>query len=198
MREAGAKFEMTAYYELYDSLTPQLFNWVALSPFIPIREIHRRRLKIFYERFQVSRNIDDDVNFLWQEMKTGAIYADVPQMLETVSQKHSVGLLSNADKDDPLIEILNESSHRFDVIITSEHVGAYKPAPMMFERMLNALNCRNTEVVMVGDSLMSDVLGAHQCDIPVVWINRTRKPWLPKYPKPDFEISNMQDLLRIL
>ena len=61
-----------------------------------------------------------------RSMKECRIYQEVPRVLEVLRSKYRIGLLSNADNDDPLIEILLKSGLKFDSIVTSESVKAYK------------------------------------------------------------------------
>jgi len=50
---------------------------------------------------------------------------------------------------------------------------------------------------MVGDNLMTDILGASRTGIRSVWINREQK--LPdKDIKPTYEITNLEELFPIL
>jgi len=52
-----------------------------------------------------------------------------------------------------------------DYIVTSEEAGAEKPSGKMFELTLSKLGMRGEEVIMVGDSLKKDVVGAESCGI---------------------------------
>ncbi|MCI4351120.1 MAG: HAD family hydrolase [Thermoplasmata archaeon] len=67
----------------------------------------------------------------------------------------------------------------FDVLITSEEVGAAKPDPEIFQAALDGLKVARDEVVMVGDSWPSDVLGARAAGLTAVWFNRGA------FPNPD-------------
>ena len=60
----------------------------------------------------------------------------------------------------------------FDVVTVSEEVGVAKPALRIFEVTLDRLGVAASQVVMVGDSLSSDVAGARLAGIRTVWLNR--------------------------
>lgn len=45
-------------------------------------------------------------------------------------------------------------------LVTSEEIGSEKPAPLNFKKGLLKLNLKANEVVMIGDSLEKDILGA--------------------------------------
>ncbi len=60
-----------------------------------------------------------------------------------------------------------------DVMVTAEEVGTSKPNPVMFELTLERLGVTADEVVMVGDSWESDVVGAWNAGIRhIYWLNR--------------------------
>lgn len=198
IRDHGVHFSMDEYYNLYDKLTKELFRWDKISPFIKIRDIHKLRLQKIYQIFNVKRNIDKDVEFLWNEMGRCKIYPEVTEVLNVLSTRYRICLLTNADDDDPLIRILEGNGFSFHKVITSESVGAYKPSPILFETSLKHLNCRKNEVLMIGDSLLSDVLGAHNFGIKVVWIDRKFRNDTEHYPTPDYHIHNLKQLYDII
>jgi 2-haloacid dehalogenase/putative hydrolase of the HAD superfamily len=85
----------------------------------------------------------------------------------------------------------------FDAVVCSEEVGAYKPAAAMFERGLAALGLGAHEVLHVGDSVRSDVLGAHAAGIRAAWINRRGRPPAEGGPAA-YVLDDLFDLLAIL
>lgn len=189
---------MSKYYRLYDNLTKKYFNWQAINPFISIREIHRRRLNSIYQHYSVNRNIEQDVNYLWQKMATSKIYPDVPEVLNIISNRYKVALLSNADHDDPLIQILVNSEFSFDAIVTSHQLELYKPSPELFYCVLDKINLNKNEVIMVGDSPISDISGAKNAGIKIIWLNRNGVQLGSHFPEPDYQISNLTQLLDLI
>jgi HAD superfamily hydrolase (TIGR01549 family) len=98
-------------------------------------------------------------------------------LLEALRQRARIGIVSNnllleqRDKLDycklaPLI----------DVLVVSEEVGASKPDPHIFHVVLERLDCKPSDVVMIGDSWSADVLGATQLGIRSIWLNRYSLP----------------------
>ena len=59
-----------------------------------------------------------------------------------------------------------------EALITSEDVGALKPAPAIYEAALQQLGARPAQTVMVGDNWLADVVGARAVGIRPVWLNR--------------------------
>ena len=62
--------------------------------------------------------------------------------------------------------------HYFEVVSISEAVGVAKPDVRIFESTLDQLSLTADEVVMVGDSLSSDIEGARRAKIRSVWLKR--------------------------
>lgn len=198
IEEEGTKVNLTDYYHRYNELVHELFNWPKIQPFRKIRDIHRHRLEIFYNEYNITRDIDSDVNYLWQQMKTSQIYPEVADVIDNLKKEYKIGLISNADRDDPLIEILHENEYTFDAITTSEEVCTYKPNKKIFDVALQKLDCLPENALIIGDSCISDIQGAHNSNIKCVWINRKQKPLPGGIPKPDFEINNLTSLTSIL
>ena len=63
----------------------------------------------------------------------------------------------------------------FDHIVTSEDAKSYKPRTEIFHMALEQMRLSPHEVLHIGDSLDSDVLGAHKCGIDSFWLNRKKR-----------------------
>ena len=61
---------------------------------------------------------------------------------------------------------------RFEMLAISEEVGVPKPDPHIFNVALDRMSLGTDDVVMVGDSLTSDVAGALGVGIATVWLDR--------------------------
>jgi 2-haloacid dehalogenase len=103
-----------------------------------------------------------------------------------------VCVVSDADHDG-LHATITHHGLRFDAVVCSERVGAYKPAAAMFEAGLAALGLAAHEVLHVGDSLRSDVRGAHAAGIRAVWVNRRGLPLTERGPAA-FVIADLSEL----
>lgn len=198
LEQSGVKINISNYYRLYDDLTRRHFHWSKINPFISIREIHRRRLKEIYQFYRVYRDIEQDVSFLWDCMATSKIYPEASELLLKIPHRYKVALLSNADFDDPLVEKLVIAGYKFDAIVTSFQLKKYKPHPALFSFVLEKLSLTKDEVIMIGDSPESDIQGARNAGIKIIWINRKKNKLASHYPQPDFQISNLIQLNKII
>jgi putative hydrolase of the HAD superfamily len=83
-------------------------------------------------------------------------------------------------------------------IIISEEVGISKPDPGIFEHAFNNIEQYDkSRVLMVGDSLSSDIQGGINFGIDTCWYN-PHKTQNQTQISPSYEISNLMELLSIL
>lgn len=82
-------------------------------------------------------------------------------------------------------------------LLISTEVGAPKPHPDMYLKALEMLGgLKPTEVLMIGDSLTSDIQGAINAGIPACWYNPEHKA-RPDGMKIDFEIDRMEQMSEV-
>ena len=68
------------------------------------------------------------------------------------------------------------SAFPFREIFISEELGAIKPTPEFFRRILARIGTDPAECLMVGDSLTSDIAGATRAGMPCVFYNPDGRP----------------------
>lgn len=126
------------------------------------------------------------------------IYEDTFSVLEKLKGKYKLLLLTNGSPDlqNTKLAITPEIAPYFDSIVISGSFGRGKPDPSIFEYALKKLNVTKDEAIMVGDNLMTDILGASRVEMKSVWINREMKE--RNEVKPDYEIKQLEELLGIL
>ena len=122
----------------------------------------------------------------------------MPEVLKKINGRYKTCILSNADNDDPLIDILLRNGFHFNFIVTSELVEAYKPQPIIFQKALAGMKCQKDQVILIGDSQLSDVLGAKNFGIKVIWLNRKGESLGADFPEPDYQITNLNQLFDII
>ena len=85
-----------------------------------------------------------------------------------------------------------------DGIFLSERLGAEKPGAAFFERVFEAIRPRDLSAVMiVGDSLTSDIQGGMNAGIRTCWYNPGRLPAPAQY-RIDLEIRDLRELSDII
>jgi len=85
----------------------------------------------------------------------------------------------------------------FETVVISNDVGIAKPDPEIFNIAFKNMKLNNKkEVLMIGDSLSSDILGGINAGIDTCWINNNGID--NKDIEPVYTISNIGELIKIL
>ncbi|PLS18636.1 haloacid dehalogenase [Bacillus sp. M6-12] len=126
------------------------------------------------------------------------VYEETFATLDRLKGQYKLLLLTNGSPDlqKTKLEITSELVPYFDQIVISGDFGKGKPDPSLFEHALERMSLGKDDVIMVGDNLMTDILGANRAGIKSVWINRhnkTREEVVPAY-----EIRHLEELFPIL
>lgn len=92
----------------------------------------------------------------------------------------------------------SELSSYFDTIIVSEDAGCQKPHTGIFDYTFEKLEITEKQQVMIiGDSLSSDIKGGYMYGIDTCWFNPTHKLNQTEI-SPTYEIDQLDQLLQIL
>jgi 5'-nucleotidase len=100
---------------------------------------------------------------------------DAEQTLKILKEGgHRLAVISNAGDDADVQALVNNSGLRpyLDFALSSAACGIRKPNPRIFEIALQHWGLRREDVIMVGDTLGADILGARNAGISSVWITR--------------------------
>lgn len=116
---------------------------------------------------------DDDRHFLSESLSRWQPFADTGPALERLREAgYRLGILSNVD-DDLLAATLTHFPIDFDLLVTAQQVGSYKPALGHFREARRHIG--EAAWLHVAQSFFHDVQPAAALDLPVVWINRLQE-----------------------
>lgn len=131
-------------------------------------------------------------------------YPDAKTTLKHLFQQgYRLGLLSNAT-DDPFIQrLVNRLELRpwLSPTFSSAGLGLRKPLPKPFDLILSRWNLPPESVIMVGDTLNADILGAHNVGMRGVLITADESPRNDEHRKtiiPDATIAALRELPDLL
>ncbi|MBE1554167.1 HAD family hydrolase [Sporosarcina limicola] len=127
------------------------------------------------------------------------VYEETFSVLDKLKGNYKLVLLTNGSTSlqHTKLEITPEISPYFDHIIISGAFGKGKPEPTIFEHVLALNDVTADEALMVGDNLMTDILGSSRVGMRSVWINREQKERSGEII-PTYEIDNLEMLFPIL
>jgi putative hydrolase of the HAD superfamily len=126
------------------------------------------------------------------------VYEETFKILDALKENYQLLLLTNGSPDlqNTKLTITPELVPYFDQIVISGDFGRGKPDPSIFEHALSRMSIEKDEAIMVGDNLMTDILGANRAGIKSVWINRHNKERNEVIPT--YEIQHLEELYTIL
>jgi len=111
------------------------------------------------KHFQSSAVSETIIQTQFEHWRKPAIFEESNEFL--LQLEVPVYILSNIDTADVLAAMNYHDIQATDVI-TSEDVRSYKPRPEMFMEAMQRRNLKPEEVIHIGDTLTSDVLGAQR------------------------------------
>lgn len=118
------------------------------------------------------------------------LYDDTQVFLEQVRKLGLVTcIVSNADRAD-VDAALALHGVRVDHVVTSEDARCYKPHRGMFDLAMTTTGLPASDLVHIGDSWRSDVMGAAGVGIAAVWLNRPGR----SHPDPNHPAHEVRDL----
>jgi len=109
-------------------------------------------------------------HFLSESLASWQPFADTGAALNRLREAgYRLGILSNVD-DDLLAATLEHFPVDFDLLVTAQQVGSYKPALGHFREAQRRIG--EARWLHVAQSFFHDVEPAVALELPVVWINR--------------------------
>lgn len=199
MIEFGIEYDENYHLKIYQDINTAI--WKEFEEGL----ITQAKLKI--ERFKrLSNKLKinfDEILFAKSYMKhlgNGSfLYDDSVDLVETLSKNHKLSIITNgltAVQENRIRKSI--ISHHFKDIVISEEISVSKPNPEIFEHALKNINHTDkSKVLMIGDSLTSDIQGGINFGIHTCWYN-PNKLVNKSGIKPTYEISNFNELKVLL
>jgi len=192
--ECYALFEKT-YHEVNKPLWLKLERGECTGEFIKIE-----RFVQLVNRLNLSCDPVEMSDFYIMRLGEGIeMFPYASEVCEVLSQDYKLVAVTNG------IKAVQENRMKrsglvkyFEAIIISEDVGYSKPHPMIFEMAMQKIGTRDkNKVLMIGDSLKVDILGAHEAGFDTCWVNFKGLP-SPEVSVHKWEIRKLEQLLNYL
>ena len=129
--------------------------------------------KFFKNTKDLNEFIEDAYNFFLGERHKVTFYDDVVEVLEELSSKYKLGVLTNGNADVNKLKI----GHLFDFSISSMDVKSNKPGKSHFVKARELSKVDFKDTLHVGDHQVNDVLGARDLGINTIWFNLNNVKW---------------------
>ena len=107
------------------------------------------------------------------------VFPEVPEVLTELKKRgYKLAIVSNATSGRLIRKAAagRDLTQYFETIIVSADIGYRKPHPKIYQLVLEQLNAKPEETVMVGDLLEIDIAGAQQLGIKTILTKFITKP----------------------
>ncbi|HEY3049581.1 MAG TPA: HAD family hydrolase [Polaromonas sp.] len=132
---------------------------------------------------------EEAFNVFFDERNRVTLFDDAVLALEFLSSRFPLVALSNGNAD---IQRIGIGSY-FQASISAQQFGVGKPDPRIFHAAAGAVGVSPAHVLHVGDDATLDVLGALNCDMQTVWVNRADHVW-PHDATPHETVTSLTEL----
>lgn len=177
----------------------------SLTGEISMEEMYIYRVKHAYADFNAEISDKEALEFQY-------IYADgqkhlqltpfLAEKLQLLRQKFILGVITNGTSEHQWDKInamnLTEYFPR-ETIIVSGDINIQKPEAGIFHHAEKVTNCQPEEMIMVGDSIPSDLVGAKKAGWNMLWLRRRNMKLSTNLEfQPDWIADNEEEMINIL
>ena len=121
-------------------------------------------------------------------------WPEAPEVLRGLSERLRIGIVTNCSEELGQ-RAAGRVGVRFDIVVTAEAAGAYKPSPEPYELALERLRVQPGRALFVAGS-PADIAGAAGAGMRVWWHNRLQLP-LGEHQAPLAEHDSLEPLLAL-
>ena len=120
--------------------------------------------------FNLAKELSN--KFIIECPRKKALMPNAGKVLDKLSQDFELGIITNGFDDTQNIKLkYSEIDHYFKWVVTSESSGYRKPAKGIFDFTLDYSGGSLENIVIIGDNLQTDILGAKNAGWKSVWYN---------------------------
>jgi YjjG family noncanonical pyrimidine nucleotidase len=181
-------------YTRFNQLVWKEFEKGALSSI----DLRIKRFKLFFDNLGIPIDPAPVSALYMQNLALGVdLLEDAHEVVQTLKKNHHLALVTNGLKDvqRPRLErsLLNDS---FEKVFISEELGAAKPSRAFFDAVFTAINQPALEkVLIIGDSLSSDMRGGMDYGIHTCWYNPAG---IDSRPAVTYQIKSLRELFALV
>lgn len=194
LHELYNEYDISRFYPTFDDFYKVYFKntevlWEKYSKGLIDKPtiIHSRFRNPFIHFEEPTDEMADEMNSdFFKRITTKSTLIDgAIDLLDYLHDKYRMHIISNgfSELQDKKINGSGLGKY-FDKIVLSDAIGVNKPNPLIFNHLLNKAGVSPSEVVMIGDNIDTDIMGAKNSGIDQVWFNPNngnRKDILPTY-----------------
>lgn len=142
----------------------------------------------------------DEVNDYYESIiaDTVAFIENAPEICNDLAEKYDLYCVTNGSLPVQTKRLQNSGLGKyFKQVFISDEIGFEKPSIKFFEPVLNAVHCEKSEIMIIGDSLTSDMKGGNNAGIKCCFYNPQCKA-IEGDVKIDYEIKSLGGIYAVL
>lgn len=186
-------------YEDYNKINLSMWEELNLGK-MTLNDVFVNRFSVFFKKYGIKYD-ELEFNKILTDMfqKTGTLIKGVKETLDKLVNNYELAVISNGPKDQQYHRLKNaDISKYFSKFFISEEIGYNKPDKRFFDIVFkNIDNKEKSKILIVGDSITSDIIGGKQVGVDTCLYNIRNKENKTNI-KPEYEIENFEELLQIL
>lgn len=165
---------------------------------INIKEVFIKRDYLMgkYFNIDIEKGLFNDlfVKFLYDEIE---MVDGIEDLLLYLSDKYKIFTASNGiyKMQENRLKKSNLDKY-FDKIFVSEKIGYEKPDERFFQKIMDLTKYSNDDLIMIGDSIKSDIIGAKNSKIKSIYFNNENKKISDK--NFTYQVKNLSEIKKIL
>lgn len=165
---------------------------------INIKEVFIKRdyLMVKYFNLDIEKGLFNDlfVKFLYDEIE---MVDGIEDLLLYLSDKYKIFTSSNGiyKMQENRLKKSNLDKY-FDKIFVSDKIGFEKPDKKFFQKIMDLTKFSNDDLIMIGDSIKSDIIGAKNSKIKSIYFNKEDKKITDK--NFTYQVKNLSEIKKIL
>lgn len=165
---------------------------------INIKEVFIKRDYLMgkYFNIDIEKGLFNDlfVKFLYDEIE---MVDGIEDLLLYLSDKYKIFTASNGiyKMQENRLKKSNLSKYFTDIFV-SDKIGYEKPDKRFFQKIMDITKYSNDDLIMIGDSIKSDIIGAKNSKIKSIYFNKENKKISDK--NFTYQVKNLSEIKKIL
>lgn len=161
-------------------------------------ELLVERFARFFERYSYNKD-PKEMNdlYFYCLADTDFVIEGARDVLDTLKDKYELNVITNGVGFIQTSRLAKSNMRKyFKHLFISGEIGANKPSKLFFDHVLNMVSEKDkSKILVVGDSLTSDIKGAVNCGVDSIYIGDESKI---ADIKPTYTVSKISEILNII
>lgn len=197
--EFGIDYDEDYHFGTYKEINTAIWKELEEGLITP-KKLKIERFKRFLDKLDMNFDENEFAAAYMKHLGNSSILLDgAVELIQDISDKYVLSIITNGITNVQQRRIKNSPiAEYFSDIFISEEIGVSKPNPDIFRHAINSLGSfSNDEILMVGDSLSSDIKGGINYKIDTCWYNPNKLDNTSGL-NPTYEISDYNQLKELL